>query len=236
MIEVIAFDADDTLWHNEVYYARTEAAFARLLAPYGQEEGAADALLQTERANVPNYYGYGIKGFALSMIETAIRVTAGQIQAQEIQTIIDLAKAMLDAPVELLDGVADVIPDMAGRCTLWLITKGDLRDQQIKLTRSGLAEHFAAIEIVPEKSVETYRDLLARHGVAPQKFLMVGNSLRSDILPVLELGGHAVHIPYHITWAHEQVPVAPEQEAGYVEFATIRHLPPHVQALCRSAR
>jgi putative hydrolase of the HAD superfamily len=233
MIDIIAFDADDTLWHNEIYYARTEAALADLLAPYNQKEAAMDALFETEVANL-HLYGYGIKSFALSMIETAIRLTGGQIQGREIQNIIDLVHGMLEAPVELLDGVDRVVSELASRCTLWLVTKGDLRDQQVKLEKSGLTSAFTTIEVLREKSPAIYQHMLDRHSADPHRFLMVGNSLRSDILPVLEIGGHAIHIPYHTTWAHEQVPVPQEFLDSYVQLPSVHHLPAYLQDLCPS--
>jgi len=204
MLDVIAFDADDTLWHNETLYARAQAILWMLLAPYSDEESARQALYETEMRNL-RLYGYGIKGFALSMIETAIQASRGRIGAAEIAQLIDLAQEMLEAPVELLEGVAEVVPALAVACRLMLVTKGDLRDQEVKLARSGLAPHFWQVEIVREKSAEVYRTLLGKHVIAPERFLMVGNSLRSDVLPVVEIGGNAVHIPYHITWEHEHV-------------------------------
>lgn len=235
MIDIIAFDADDTLWHNETLYRGTEKRFQQLLAGYQPEEQTEQALFQTEMRNLP-LYGYGIKSFALSMIETAIEVSQARIAAGQIQEIIGLVKAMLEARVELLDHVADVIPLLAQRCTLMLVTKGDLRDQEAKLAGSGLAQHFDHVEIVRDKNVDVYRSLLARNNVAPQRFLMVGNSLRSDVLPVVELGGHAVHIPYQITWAHEVVQGAHGAQGGYVELAHIGMLPGHVEGLCHPAR
>lgn len=220
VIDLIAFDADDTLWHNEVLYTRTQQRFAELLSPYDQDNRAGEELFATEMQNIPRY-GYGIKGFALSMIETAIRLTGGQITGDEVQKLINLAREMMETPVQLLDGVVEVLEALATRQTLMLITKGDLFDQERKLARSGLAPYFAHVEIVSQKTVDVYRTLLAKHGIAPQRFLMVGNSLRSDILPVVKLGGHAVHIPYHVTWEHETVDLPEEMPEGYVELEHI---------------
>jgi putative hydrolase of the HAD superfamily len=231
MVDLIAFDADDTLWHNEILYARTQERFAELLAPYHVDGRAGEELFATEMRNIPQY-GYGIKGFALSMIETAIRLTGGQITGGEIQKLIHLAREMMEAPVQLLDGVAEVLATLATKQRLMLITKGDLFDQERKLARSGLAPYFAHVEIVSQKTSDVYRALLARRGIAPQRFLMVGNSLRSDILPVVEIGGHAVHIPYHVTWAHEAVELPEELPRGYVELAHIGLLPQAVAQLC----
>jgi putative hydrolase of the HAD superfamily len=183
-----------------------------------------DELYETEMANLP-CFGYGIKSFALSMIETAIRLSGGEIPASEIQSIIDMAKAMKQAPVSLLDHVEDVIRVLAGTHRLMLITKGDLLDQERKVASSGLAPYFESVEVVTEKRADVYRDLLAKHRIAPERFMMVGNSLRSDVLPVVSLGARAVYIPYHITWAHETVPVHPDQAQGYVELEHIGLLP-----------
>jgi putative hydrolase of the HAD superfamily len=232
MLDLIALDADDTLWHSESLYATMQDRFCDLLAPYGQDGRALAALYQTEMRNLPNY-GYGIKSFGLSMIETAIHLTEGRISAAEIEKIVDLIKEMTRTPVRLLDGVPDTVATLAASHPLMLITKGDLLDQERKLAQSGLAAHFSHVEIVSKKSVEVYRSLLARYGIAPHRFLMIGNSLRSDVLPVVELGGHAVHIPYHITWAHESVEDGPHLSNGYVELEHIGQLPSFVETFGR---
>jgi putative hydrolase of the HAD superfamily len=224
VIDVIAFDGDDTLWHNETVYAQAEKRFEELLAPYGGDDEVVDALFETEMANLPTY-GYGLKSFALSMIETAIRVTNGRIKGWDIQQIIDLLKEMKQTPVQLLDNVMEVIPALAKSHTLMLVTKGDLFDQETKITRSGLAPYFAYVEIVADKTPDVYRALLEKHQIDPQRCLMVGNSLRSDILPVVAVGAHAVHIPYHVTWAHEAVTLQPGETGGYVELEHIGLLP-----------
>jgi putative hydrolase of the HAD superfamily len=179
------------------------------------------------------FYGYGIKSFTLLMIETAIQLTGGRILASEVQEILELGKEMLKTPVQLLDHVEEVIPELAARCRLMLVTKGDLLDQESKLARSGLGGYFSHVEVVSDKTVETYRALLARHGIPPERFLMVGNSLRSDVLPVVVLSGQAVHIPYAITWAHEKVKAQLEQAVGYVELEHIGLVPQYVEKLCR---
>jgi putative hydrolase of the HAD superfamily len=230
MLDVIAFDADDTLWHNESLYHATQERFTKLLAPYGQDGRARAELFQTEMQNLGTY-GYGIKSFGLSMIETAIRVTEGRVRADEIGQIVELIKEMILAPVQLLDGVAEVVPALAATHRLMLITKGDLRDQERKLAQSGLAAHFCLVEIVSDKNVDVYRAILARHGIEPQCFLMIGNSPRSDILPVVELGGHAVHIPYHITWEHEEVTTQDDAPKGYTELAHLGLLPDFVRQI-----
>jgi putative hydrolase of the HAD superfamily len=215
----IGFDGDDTLWHNESIFSMTQEKFRAMLG----ETLAADIdrrLLDTESGNL-SLFGYGIKGFILSMIETAIEVTEGRIEARHIQSLIDAGKAMLTHPVELLDGVAETVEYLGHSHRLVLITKGDLFDQESKIARSGLSEMFDAIEIVSEKDPDTYRRVLARHGIAPERFLMVGNSVRSDILPVLGIGGQAVHVPYHITWAHEHVDPPAE---GYRRIDSVAEL------------
>ncbi len=226
MIDTIAFDGDDTLWHNESLFSMTQERFRALLAHAADPADIDRRLLAAERANL-RVYGYGIKGFVLSMIETAVDLTDGRIAGRDIQSLIDFGKAMLDHPVDLLDGVTEVVEALSGRYRLLLITKGDLFDQESKIARSGLAERFNAVEIVSEKDPDTYRRVLDRHGVAPERFVMVGNSVRSDILPVLAVGGHAVHVPYAITWAHEEA--APPTE-NYRRIDTVRDLPPLLNA------
>lgn len=225
MIETVAFDGDDTLWHNETLFSVTQARFAELLAPYGDFTDLPDSLVATERRNLL-VFGYGIKGFVLSMIETAIEVTGGDVQARDIQAIIDSGKAMRDHPVELLEGVREVVEALAGGPQrLMVITKGDLFDQESKLAGSGLAELFDVIEIVSEKDRATYQRILDRHHVDPGAFLMVGNSLRSDVLPVVEVGGRAVHVPYEVTWAIERVDAADGGRPGVWELDSIGALP-----------
>jgi putative hydrolase of the HAD superfamily len=234
MIDLIAFDADDTLWHNESLYQATEAQFEEILALYSQDGRARAELYQTEMRNLGTY-GYGLKSFGLSMIETAIRLSGGRVRADEIGQIIELVQEMARTPVQLLDGVAEVVAELAASHRLMLITKGDLLDQERKLAQSGLATHFCHVEIVSDKNAKVYRRLLAQHGIEPQRFLMVGNSLKSDVLPVVEIGGHAVHIPYHVTWVHETVDLREEAPPGYVELEKIGLLPRFVARLCEGA-
>ena len=170
-------------------------------------------------------YGYGVKGFTLSAIETAIQLSKGKIGAEEIQQLIALGRDMLAHPVELLEGVEETLAALAPRYRLVLITKGDLRDQERKLSKSRLAPHFRQVEIVSEKDERTYADLLRRHGIAVERFLMVGNSLKSDILPVLALGGAGAHVPYHLTWAAERVEQAPQAKGRFFRIETLRELP-----------
>jgi putative hydrolase of the HAD superfamily len=202
MITVIAFDGDDTLWHNESIFSVTQERFRSLMRKYASEQ-LDDRLFATETRNL-RLFGYGVKGFILSMIETAIEVSNGEVRAAEIQSIIDAGKAMLDHPVEPLEGVRETMEALRPHYRLMVITKGDLFDQESKLARSGLADLFWRVEIVSEKDEGTYRRILADGGINPHEFMMVGNSIRSDILPVVALGAQAVHVPYQLTWAHER--------------------------------
>jgi putative hydrolase of the HAD superfamily len=204
MFEVIAFDADDTLWHNEPLYRDTQQRAVEILARYHDAEWIRRRMYETEIRNLA-HYGYGAKGFTLSMIETAIELTEGRISGAEISRIIELTKEMLRAPVELLDGVRETVEQLAATHDLMLITKGDLFDQEAKIARSGLGEYFRRSEVVPAKTPPVYAALASKHQITPARFLMVGNSLKSDILPVLAIGGQAVYIPYLTTWEHEQV-------------------------------
>ena len=205
MAPVIGLDGDDTLWHSETHFVTTTERLVDLLDPYvGHSAEAEGRLIEVERRNLERF-GYGVKAFTLSMIETAIEVSGQQITAGEIHQIVDWSKELMDHPVELIPGVADAVADLADDHTLLLVTKGDLLHQESKVARSGLSELFEGVHIVSEKDPATYRRVLDQHGVAPQEFVMVGNSLRSDILPVVELGGRGIHVPYHTTWALEQV-------------------------------
>jgi putative hydrolase of the HAD superfamily len=216
----IGFDADDTLWHNERIYNAAQAKFHALLVQYHSIEWIDDRLYQTEMRNL-EHFGYGIKAFALSMIETAVELTEGRIAGSDVQTIINIAHEMLSAEVELLEHVDETIAVLAQTYPLMVITKGDLRDQEMKMVRSGLARHFRHVEIVSDKTQTGYSTLMTRLGIAPDRFLMVGNSLRSDILPVLALGATAVYIPYQYTWAHE---AAYPPQPGYPGFYQLEHI------------
>jgi putative hydrolase of the HAD superfamily len=222
MRPTLAFDADDTLWHNESHYAETQEAFRALLRPFHDDAWIDARLHDTEMRNLRRY-GYGIKGFTLSMIETALELTDKRLDGEGVLKVLDLGKAMLEKPVEPLPHVAEVLRELSHAFDLMLITKGDLFDQEIKLAKSGLGGHFSKVEIVSEKDQSAYAGILQRHGIPPAAFTMVGNSVKSDILPVLALGARAVHIPYHLTWAHEVVdsPVEP----SFPVLASIRELP-----------
>ncbi|WP_304616916.1 HAD family hydrolase [Paracoccus sp. (in: a-proteobacteria)] len=207
MIDAIGLDADDTLWENESFFRLTEAEFCALLSEHVEPEAIAARLFDIERANLARY-GYGIKGFMLSMVETAIQLTDGRVDGHTIGRILDLGREMLAHPVDLLPGVEAALDAMAGR-RLILITKGDLMDQERKIAASGLAERFASVEILAEKTPEAYARILWAQDIAPERFLMAGNSIKSDVIPVLELGGWGVFVPHHQTWAMEHAE-APE--------------------------
>jgi putative hydrolase of the HAD superfamily len=230
MTLTIGFDADDTLWHNESLFALTQARFRDLLAPYGDAAKIDAQLYATETRNL-EHFGYGIKGFTLSMVETAVELTEGRIDGAAIGRILEWGRTMLSAPVELLPDVPGVLEELAGKHPLLLITKGDLFDQESKLARSGLGEYFRHIEIVREKDAGIYARILRKYDIAPQHFLMVGNSVRSDILPVLEIGGRAAHIPYEITWQHEAAHPPHADANGYYHLPNFGALPALVSQL-----
>jgi len=203
-IKVIAFDADDTLWVNEPYFRETEEAFSKLLNDYLPEEDVNTILFSVEMKNL-ELYGYGIKAFVLSMVETILKVTEGKGDLELVSKVISFGKEMLSKPVELLEGVGEVLKSLNGNYRIVLATKGDLLDQERKLIKSGLEKHFHHIEVMSDKKPSDYEKLLKHLDCEPENFLMVGNSVKSDVLPVLEIGGNAVHVPFHTTWAHEEV-------------------------------
>ena len=222
-IKVLAFDGDDTLWHNESHFHLTQTALRDLLRRHMPDADVDGRLFATEMANL-GLYGYGIKSFTLSMLETAIEVTEGKIPASDLEVILGWGKRMLREPTELLEGVTDALQDVGGKYSLLLITKGDLFDQESKLARSGLGEMFSGVEILSDKTVDTYRAVTARRGIRPEELVMVGNSLRSDIVPVVEMGGRAVHIPYHVTWPHELVEEDALPAEGWFRLGSIIEL------------
>ncbi len=203
MIEVVALDADDTLWHCESMFQRTQARLSEILDRHAPHDEVQAHLHELEVRNI-RIFGFGIKGFTLSMIEAAIEISKGTITAAEIHEIVMMGKAMLDGPMELLDGVGDTLATLEGDYPLVMITKGDHMDQYNKIEKSGLAGHFREIEVVLNKDAAAYGEIFARHGFDPGAVMMVGNSIPSDILPVLELGGHGAYIPYHVTASFEQ--------------------------------
>jgi len=210
-IKVIAFDADDTLWVNEPYFQNTEKKFCSLLEEFLPEQDLSRELLKIEIENLA-LYGYGIKGYILSMIETALKVTDNTITNEAIDRIIGYGKELLNEPIELLDNVEEVLKALQGHYRIVVATKGDLLDQERKLKKSGLSHYFHHIEIMSEKGEEDYLKLIRHLDIRPEEFIMIGNSLKSDVIPVLNIGGHAIHVPYHTTWAHEHVETTLEHE------------------------
>nr|WP_321409633.1 HAD family hydrolase [uncultured Carboxylicivirga sp.] len=203
-IKVIGFDADDTLWENETFFREAEHQFAMILADYMSEEEIMHELYQVELANMP-LYGYGIKAFILSLIETGCLITNNQITADQTNQIIAIGKNMMNKPVKLLDGIEKVLETLSQKYRLIVATKGDLLDQERKLSKSGLIKYFHHIEIMSDKHHEAYWKLIRHLDCEPSEFLMVGNSVKSDVLPVEEIGGYGIHVPFHTTWQHEVV-------------------------------
>lgn len=203
-IKVIGFDADDTLWVNETYFRDAELEFAKLLAPYETANTIDQELFKKEIENLP-LYGYGIKGFVLSMVEMALEISNGNVANATIEKILDIGKDMLNKPVELLDGVEEVLQSLSKDFRLIMVTKGDLLDQERKLEKSGLFDYFHHIEILSDKQEANYSKLLNHLDITPSEFLMIGNSLKSDILPLVNIKAKAIHVPFHTTWIHEHV-------------------------------
>lgn len=224
MVRVIGFDADDTLWENMGNFLDVQGRFLALLEPFSPKAPALPHLQETEIRNL-RHFGYGVKGFTLSMIETALDVTEGRVTAPAIRTILDLGLEMLTRPVEPLPHARACLEALSGRFDLMLVTKGDLFDQESKLARSGLASHFRWVEVVSEKDAAAYAGLMARNGIAPSEFLMVGNSLKSDVLPALQAGARAVHVPHVHTWFHEEVPEGLLDPRTYTTLANLGDLP-----------
>ncbi len=218
-LSTIGFDADDTLWQNEQFYRMTEKRFAGLLADYAEAEALSNRLLEAERRNL-KAYGFGIKGFTLSMIETAIEVTEGRVPATVIHQIVDAGRDLLSHPIEPLPHARAALEQLSGDYRLVLITKGDLFDQERKLAQSGLGDFFSAVEIVSDKSAATYERIFTRHGDGPERAMMVGNSLKSDIVPAIKAGSWGVYVPHSLTWALEQ----DEVPSGHQRYRHIEHL------------
>ncbi len=223
-VRVVGLDGDDTLWHSESRFEVTQSEFRDLIRRHVPDADADARLAETEMRNL-GVYGYGVKSFTLSMLETAMQLTEGRIPADDLAVILGWGKRMLTQPTELLAGVDQTLRALAPRYDLVLITKGDLFDQEGKLARSGLGDLFLGVEILSEKNVAAFRGVFKRRGIDPAQFVMVGNSLRSDIAPVVELGGKAVHIPYHVTWSHEQVPEDSIPSHGWRQAKGIEELP-----------
>ena len=218
-IQVIAFDADDTLWVNEPYFQETEKKFCTLLEDYLPHHTVAQELFKTEMQNL-SLYGYGVKGFMLSMIETALRVSNQTASLALVDKVLAYGKALLARPIELLDGVEVVLQALQAHYRLVVATKGDLLDQERKLKNSGIAHYFHHIEIMSDKKEADFQKLIRHLDIRPEEFMMLGNSLKSDILPVLALGGHGIHIPYHTTWAHEKI----EHHIDHPQFRQVTHM------------
>ena len=222
-ITTVGLDADDTLWHNETLFRLTQARFFDLLSDVADQATLETKLAETEKRNL-RLYGYGVKGFTLSMIETAMELTGGEAPPRVIREILAAGRSMLTEPVEPLPGVEDALAALSERYRLILITKGDLLHQEQKLAASGLGDLFVAVEIVSEKDASTYEGVFRRHGTGAAQAAMCGNSLRSDILPALEAGAWAAHVPYAVTWAHEMAD-APEGHPRFAELSSISELP-----------
>ncbi len=222
-IKVIAFDADDTLWVNEPYFREIEGEFAKLLSVYETENKINQELYKKEIDNL-NLYGYGIKGFVLSMIELAIEISNTKISPEEITKIINFGKEMLNKPIELLEGVEEVLKLLQTRYKIILVTKGDLLDQERKLKKSGLMKYFSHIEVLSDKKEHNYERLIKFLNIDASEFLMIGNSLKSDVLPIVAVGAQAIHIPFHTTWIHEQISKEEENDS-YHTISSLKELP-----------
>lgn len=219
-IKVIGFDADDTLWVNETYFREAEEQVGQLLSHYETPNKIDQELFKMEIKNLPTY-GYGVKGFILSMIELALELSNGTVSNEVIAKILNIGKTMINKPIELLDGVEVVLKELSKNYKLIVATKGDLLDQERKLEKSGLIQYFHHVEVLSEKQEVNYTKLLKHLEIEPSEFLMVGNSLKSDILPLLNIGSEAIHVPFHTTWQHEKVT---KKETDGTEFKTVVRL------------
>ncbi|MCL7754216.1 HAD family hydrolase [Polaribacter sp. Z022] len=219
-IKVIAFDADDTLWVNETYFRNAEYEFAKLLSKYETENKIDQELFKTEIKNL-QHYGYGVKGFVLSMVECALELSNYQVSQKTIEAILDIGKRMLEEPIELLNGVEEVLKSLQGKYKLIVATKGDLLDQERKLEKSNLLKYFHHIEVMSDKKEKDYLKLIKHLDIQPSELLMIGNSLKSDVLPLVEIGATAIHVPFHTTWAHEEVH---ENEKSDVAYKTVSNI------------
>ncbi len=219
-IKVIGFDADDTLWVNETYFREAEATFAKLLSKYETPNKIDQELFRMEIDNLP-LYGYGIKAFTLSMVESALELSNYNISTKVIESILNIGKDMLNKPVELLEGVETVLKTLSKKYRLILATKGDLLDQERKLEKSGLIDYFHHIEVLSDKKEENYSKLLNHLDINPSEFLMIGNSLKSDVLPLVNINANAIHIPFHTTWAHEEVTEAEKNGKAYKTISSL---------------
>lgn len=222
-VSVIGFDADDTLWQNEQYYKLTESHFRGLLSEFAEGEHVSERLLEAEKRNLA-HYGFGIKGFTLSMIETALEITEGRAPSSVISEILAIGRDLLSHPVECLPHARDALDALAGKYFLVLITKGDLFDQERKLAQSGLGDYFDAVEIVSDKTATTYRRIFGKHGEGPERSMMIGNSLKSDVVPAIAAGAWGVFVPHELTWVLEHVE-KPEEAPRFREIPDLGHVP-----------
>ncbi len=222
-IRLICLDADDTLWDHESYFRLSTQRFVELLAPFADASLSQERLIAMEAGNL-SLYGYGVKGFTLSMLETALEIAGDRLPAATTRAILAVGRDLMRHPIHLLDGVAEALGPLAERGTLVLVTKGDLFHQESKLAASGIGDRFSGVEIVSEKSAESYRRIFARYGAKPDEAVMVGNSLRSDILPVLEAGAYAAHVPHEFVWVHERAE-APKAQPRFRQLASLSDLP-----------
>lgn len=222
-VSVIGFDADDTLWQNEQYYKLTESHFRGLLSEFAEGEHVSERLLEAEKRNLA-HYGFGIKGFTLSMIETALEITEGRAPSSVVSEILAIGRDLLSHPVECLPHARDALEALSGKYFLVLITKGDLFDQERKLAQSGLGDYFDAVEIVSDKTATTYRRIFGKHGEGPERSMMIGNSLKSDIVPAIAAGAWGVFVPHELTWVLEHVD-KPEEAPRFREIPDLGHVP-----------
>jgi len=222
-IKVVGFDADDTLWVNETYFRETEERFAELLEHYETKNKIDQELFKVEMKNL-ELYGYGIKGFVLSMVEAALELSNKQVAPNTLEKILELGKNMIARPVEILDGVEEVLEQLAKKYRLIVLTKGDLLDQERKLEKSDLSTYFHHVEVLSDKKEQNYKNLLDHLEIDVNEFLMVGNSLKSDVIPILNIGAKAIHVPFHTTWAHEMVSEKEEQANNHLKLASIRDI------------
>ncbi|MDA0176502.1 MULTISPECIES: HAD family hydrolase [Mesoflavibacter] len=227
-IKVIGFDADDTLWVNETYFRDAEEEFAKLLSQFETPNKIDQELFKMEMKNLPTY-GYGVKGFVLSMVEMAIELSNGTVSNSVITKILNIGKGMINKDVALLDGVEDVLQKLSNKYRLIVATKGDLLDQERKLEKSGLLDYFHHIEVLSDKKEANYSKLLNHLDIKPTEFLMIGNSLKSDILPLLNIKSKAIHVPFHTTWAHEEVTLEESKNKQFHTLKTLKQLPELLQ-------
>lgn len=222
-IKVVAFDADDTLWINETYFREAEHQFAKLFTAFETENKIEQELFKTEIKNL-ELYGYGVKGFMLSMVECALDISNNNLNPTLLNEVLNIGKEMLNKPIELLDGVEEILKELQGKYKLIVATKGDLLDQERKLEKSGLLQYFHHIEVMSEKKEKDYIKLLSHLDIEAKELLMIGNSLKSDILPLVKIGASAIHVPFHTTWAHEEVSIKEQSDTAYSTVKNIKEI------------